>query len=201
MTCCIFVLAKPRNIRSLQFVRSMSLWVGCQATSSCVRCPGWSATSQTGQGNDLSATVMNGSTVGIFVTFCPSHGKDTSKLICPVISRPGPVILPSLSLSQAATMADQMAFLLFGDQSLIIRDCLIDFFAGPSRGILCKSFLERSASALREELDRLSNVDRRRIPTFTSIQELNERYHSGTTKNAGLESALLCVTQLALYLE
>lgn len=98
-------------------------------------------------------------------------------------------------------MADQMALLLFGDQSLIIHDCLVDFFTGPNRGILCQSFLERTVSALQDELGRLSNVDRRRIPTFTSIQELNERYHAGTAKNAGLESALLCITQLALYLQ
>jgi hypothetical protein len=98
-------------------------------------------------------------------------------------------------------MADQMAFLLFGDQSLIIHDCLADFFAGGNHGILCKSFLERTVVALQQELDRCSKFDRRRIPTFKSIQELSERYHVGTERNAALDSALLCISQLALYFE
>lgn len=98
-------------------------------------------------------------------------------------------------------MADQMAFLLFGDQSLIIHDCLSDFYAGANHGILCKTFLERTVSALQQELERCSKVDRRRIPGFSSIQELNERYHAGPQRNAALDSALLCIAQLALYFE
>jgi hypothetical protein len=96
-------------------------------------------------------------------------------------------------------MADQMEFLLFGDQSLIIHDCLADFFAGANHGILCKSFLDRTVTALQREIDSCEKVDRRRIPAFTSIQELNEHYHSGAQRNAALDSALLCVAQLALY--
>ena len=98
-------------------------------------------------------------------------------------------------------MADQMAFLLFGDQSLIAHDCLADFFAGGNHGILCKSFLERAVSALQQELDHCSKIERQRIPPFSSIPELNERYHAGTQRNAALDSALLCITQLALYFE
>jgi hypothetical protein len=104
-------------------------------------------------------------------------------------------------MSQAAIMADQMAFLLFGDQSLTIHDCLADFLIGANHGILCNSFLEKTVSGLQEELERLSSIDRRRIPAFATIQDLNERYHAGTRKNAALDSALLCVAQLALYIE
>jgi hypothetical protein len=98
-------------------------------------------------------------------------------------------------------MADQMSFLVFGDQSLNIHECLVDFLSRGDHGILSKSFLERTNSALQEEVDRLSNIDRRRIPTFNSIQQLNERYHVQAQKNAALDSALLCIAQLALYIE
>ena len=96
-------------------------------------------------------------------------------------------------------MADQMAFLLFGDQSLIIRDCLADFFAGANHSILCKSFLEQSVSAIQREIDTCSKAHRLRIPAFASIQELNDRYHAGSERYAALDSALLCLAQLALY--
>lgn len=98
-------------------------------------------------------------------------------------------------------MADQMAFLLFGDQSVIAHGCLADFFAEANHGILCKAFLDQTVSALQKELDRFPKFERQRIPKFASIQELNERYHAGTQKNAALDSALLCITQLALYFE
>ena len=96
-------------------------------------------------------------------------------------------------------MDDQMAFLLFGDQSLNVHECLADFFAAANHGILCKSFLEQTASAVRQEIDRCSEVDRRRMPAFTSIQELNECYRITAQRIAALDSALLCVAQLALY--
>jgi hypothetical protein len=45
-------------------------------------------------------------------------------------------------------MADQMAFLLFGDQSLIIHDCLADFFAGANQTCPTKGAGEGSLHAL-----------------------------------------------------
>jgi hypothetical protein len=98
-------------------------------------------------------------------------------------------------------MAGPMAFLLFGDQSLDIHDSLSDFYRRPSNGVLSKSFLERACTALQEEVDRLPNIDRLRIPTFSSIQDLNEKYHAASQKNSAMDGALLCITQLALYIE
>jgi hypothetical protein len=98
-------------------------------------------------------------------------------------------------------MADQMAFLLFGDQSVIAHDSLANFFAGPRHGILCKAFLDQTVTALQKELDHLPKIERQKIPKFTSIPELNERYHAGGQRNSALDSALLCLTQLALYFE
>lgn len=149
-------------------------------------------------------TVINGSTVALFVTF--GHcmiGRAFPRpfIVCPVISRPSPVGRLLVSMSQPTTMADQMAFLLFGDQSLITHDCLAEFFAGAKHGILCKSFLEQTASALQRELDRIPKVDHREIPPFASIQELNERYDAQARRIGALDSALLCITQLALYFQ
>jgi iron transport multicopper oxidase len=98
-------------------------------------------------------------------------------------------------------MAEHMAFLLFGDQSLNAYECLTGFFRRTNLSILSKSFLEQTSSALQNETDCLSSVDRQRIPTFSSIEELNERYHVSTTKNSAVDSALLCITQLTHYIE
>jgi Starter unit:ACP transacylase in aflatoxin biosynthesis len=98
-------------------------------------------------------------------------------------------------------MAEDMAFLLFGDQSLNAYECLAAFFRRTNLGILSKCFLEQTSTALQNEIDRLSSVDRQRIPTFSSIQELNERYHVSTTKNSAVDSALLSITQLTHYIE
>jgi hypothetical protein len=98
-------------------------------------------------------------------------------------------------------MAERMAFLLFGDQSLNIHECLADFYRRENAGALCNSFLERAATVLRDEVDRLSNVERLRIPTFSTIQDLNDRYNSQGQKNSALDSALVCITQLLLYIE
>jgi iron transport multicopper oxidase len=98
-------------------------------------------------------------------------------------------------------MADHMTFLLFGDQSLNAYECLAGFFRRTNLGILSKSFLEQTSSALQSEIDSLSSVDRQRIPSFSTIQELNERYHASNTKNSAVDSALLCITQLTHYIE
>jgi hypothetical protein len=98
-------------------------------------------------------------------------------------------------------MADRMAFLLFEDQSLNAYECLSGFFRRADLGILSKSFLEQASSSLQREIDRLSSVDRQRIPTFSTIQELNEKYHQSNQRNSALDSSLLCITQLTHYIE
>ena len=98
-------------------------------------------------------------------------------------------------------MGDRMAFLLFGDQSLNVHDCIADFFHRGNSGALSNSFLERTAEALRDEVDHLSNVERLRIPTFATIQDLNDRYNAQSRKNSALDSALVCISQLLLYIE
>lgn len=98
-------------------------------------------------------------------------------------------------------MTDHMAFLLFGDQSLNIHESLAEFYQRENLGALSSSFLDRTAAALRDEVDRLSNVERLRIPTFATIQDLNQSYNFQSRKNSALDSALSCITQLLLYIE
>lgn len=98
-------------------------------------------------------------------------------------------------------MADQMAFLLFGDQSLDTHGFLADFYRRGNPSVLSKEFLRLAGDALRDEIDSLPREERRKIPIFRSLQQLNERYHSRKLKFPGIDSALLCVAQLAHYIE
>lgn len=98
-------------------------------------------------------------------------------------------------------MADKLAFLLFGDQSLDTHGFLADFMRRGDQGLLSKAFLEQSAKALRKEVEALSPLDRARLPIFHSLPQLNERYHSQVLKHPGIDGALLCVSQLAHYIE
>jgi hypothetical protein len=98
-------------------------------------------------------------------------------------------------------MADQMAYLLFGDQSLETHDFLANFFRQENPGVLAKTFLQQAGEALREEIDRLPRIERQRIPVFRTLQQLNERYHTQSIKYPGIDSALLCITQIAHYIE
>ena len=98
-------------------------------------------------------------------------------------------------------MAQRMAFLLFGDQSLDVYETLADFYRRENAGALCNSFLARTATVLRDEVDRLPNLERLRMPTFSTIQELNDRYNLGSQKTSTLDSTLMCITQLLLYIE
>ncbi|OTB09253.1 hypothetical protein M426DRAFT_7268 [Hypoxylon sp. CI-4A] len=98
-------------------------------------------------------------------------------------------------------MADQMAFLLFGDQSLDTHGFLADFYRRGSPSVLSKEFLRLAGDALRDEIDRLPREERRRIPIFRTLQQLNERYHAQPIKFPGIDSALLCIAQLAHYID
>jgi len=98
-------------------------------------------------------------------------------------------------------MADKMAFLLFGDQSLDAHGFLAEFCRQGNPSILAKAFLERATQALREEVDGMGKIERQNIPTFRTLFQLNERYHAKSIRHPGIDSALLCIAQLAHYIE
>ncbi|KAL9943253.1 Type I Iterative Polyketide synthase (PKS) [Verticillium nonalfalfae] len=98
-------------------------------------------------------------------------------------------------------MVGTMSFLLFGDQSLNTHAFLAEFYRLGAPGILAKTFLEQAGQALREEIDGLGKLDRAQLPIFRTLQQLNERYHAQSRKHSGVDSALLCVAQLAHYID
>ncbi|KAK4131175.1 ketoacyl-synt-domain-containing protein [Trichocladium antarcticum] len=93
------------------------------------------------------------------------------------------------------------SFVLLGDQSLGSHDVLAALFRQSDPGILARVFLEQTGHALKKETERLSAVDRARIPEFRTLQQLNEKYHNQTRKHSGLDAALLCIAQLVHYLD
>ncbi|KAI0164431.1 polyketide synthase [Hypoxylon sp. FL1284] len=98
-------------------------------------------------------------------------------------------------------MEVQMAFLLFGDQSLDTHPFLAAFYRRANPGVLAKEFLTLAGDALRAEIDKLPRRERQKIPIFRTLQQLNERYHAQKIKFPGIDSALLCITQLAHYID
>lgn len=98
-------------------------------------------------------------------------------------------------------MAENISFLLFGEQSLDTQGFLADFCRDGNPSVLSNAFLDRVASTLHNETERLPSLERRHIPPFTTIQELNQRYHAGDIKHPAIDSALLVTTQLAHYIE
>lgn len=98
-------------------------------------------------------------------------------------------------------MAEKISFLLFGEQSLDTQGFLADFCRNGNPSVLSHAFLDRVASTLQNETERLPSLERRHIPPFTTIQELNQRYHTRNITHSAIESALLVTTQLAHYIE
>ena len=94
-----------------------------------------------------------------------------------------------------------MSFLLFGDQSLDTHSFLANFCRSGNTSTLAAAFLERTATLLQDEVANLPVLERQLMPAFSTIAELNYRYHSNDTRHSAVDSALLVATQLAHYIE
>lgn len=115
------------------------------------------------------------------------------------LTPPFHIILTHIQL--VPKMAEKISFLLFGEQSLDTQGFLADFCRNGNPGVLSHAFLDRVASTLQIETQRLPSLERRHIPPFTTIQELNQRYNTRDITHSAIESALLVTTQLAHYIE
>lgn len=93
-----------------------------------------------------------------------------------------------------------MPLVLFGDQIADLNGSLRRVHQRKNGTVLVQSFLESSASTLREEVGALPRVLRDRIPSFTSIFDLVERHVRSEEPNPALENALLCVCHLANFI-
>ncbi|KAI1133382.1 polyketide synthase [Nemania abortiva] len=98
-------------------------------------------------------------------------------------------------------MADQLSFLLFGDQSLDTHGFLADFLRRGNPSILSREFLALAGDALKDEIENLPRIERWKMPTFRTLPQLNEGYHGQKIKFPGIDSALLCIAQLAHYID
>lgn len=93
-----------------------------------------------------------------------------------------------------------MRILIFGDGALVSR-AHIQAQVIKSRGDpILNLFFQRASDALRHEVALLSPLERSSIPAFNTIDELNDRTKT-TGAHAGLQNALLCIFQLAHYME
>lgn len=98
-------------------------------------------------------------------------------------------------------MAGQLTFLLFGDQSTDTHGFLADFLRQGNPSILSREFLKSASDALKKEIERLPRAVRRKIPVFRTLAQLNEGYNRTPIKSPGIDSALLCIAQIAHYID
>ena len=92
-----------------------------------------------------------------------------------------------------------MQIYLFGDQTV---DCQVFLRQAFRRnGLLLTTFLDRAGNALHEEISSRSSVRYRgRIPDFSNIIELLECYSAIGLQDPALESAFVCLAQLAHFI-
>lgn len=92
-----------------------------------------------------------------------------------------------------------MQIYVFGDQTVDYQLFLRQVF--QRKGLLLTTFLERAGNALREEISNLSSIRHGgRIPDFSNILELLERSSAVGLQHPALESAFVCLAQLAHFI-
>ena len=90
---------------------------------------------------------------------------------------------------------------LFGDQIPDLPGAFRRINQRKDKNPLLGSFLDKVKAALREEVGRQPRSVREDVPAFTTVFDLIERYHRLRVPNPALTSALLCVAQLATFIE
>ncbi|KAL8944057.1 MAG: hypothetical protein Q9211_000722 [Gyalolechia sp. 1 TL-2023] len=98
-------------------------------------------------------------------------------------------------------MAADMKILLFGDQTTDPRENLRGQLWSGRTNILVNHFFQQVSRALKYEITQLSSLDRDGIPSFATLEELLDRSSTTQTIHPAVGSALLCVSQLAEYLD
>jgi len=87
---------------------------------------------------------------------------------------------------------------VFGDQTNAFEANLTQILHIKNNSVLT-TFLEQTHYALRVEISRLPILQKGLFPRFTSIIDLLAR-NSDSGSNPALESALICLTQLACFI-
>lgn len=92
-----------------------------------------------------------------------------------------------------------MDILVFGDQTVQAHALLRKVFLKQGRPLL-RSFLQETQCVLADEISKLVYDRRVRIPYFSTLRELVDRYYKAGVRDASLESALMCLAQLAHFI-
>ncbi|EXJ92028.1 hypothetical protein A1O3_00578 [Capronia epimyces CBS 606.96] len=87
---------------------------------------------------------------------------------------------------------------VFGDQTADCRAFFTKVFARKD-DVLLQSFLERAGEAVRVENTYRSHPSKA-VPNFSTVQDLVDRYYKGDTRDAAIESALVCISQFTHFI-
>ena len=97
-------------------------------------------------------------------------------------------------------MAEHFNFVVFGEENPDLRSHLRYQVIESRTNPFLHLFLERASSALRHAIAQLSPPERRQIPAFSCIDELNESSDAGKG-HSGIQHALSCVYQIGQYIK
>jgi len=92
-----------------------------------------------------------------------------------------------------------MNVLIFGDQTADQTQLLRKIVTRKDNTLLA-AFLERSAAAVRDEVEKLPKIKRQHMPDFLTIGHLIEAYFEKGLKVPQLESCLVTISQLAHFI-
>lgn len=98
-------------------------------------------------------------------------------------------------------MTGVMDILLCGDQVSDSHAYLRSQLLGGRSNHILGFFFQQVNFALRREIAQLSPLEVNHIPAFSTVEELVNRDSSQSKHHAGIQNALLCISQLAHYME
>ena len=87
---------------------------------------------------------------------------------------------------------------VFGDQTADCRAFFTKVFTRKD-DVLLQSFLEQASEAIRVE-NRSRSHPSKAVPNFNTVQELVDRYYASESRDAAVESALVCISQLTHFI-
>ena len=97
-------------------------------------------------------------------------------------------------------MATGLNFILFGEGDPLLRPRLHSQVIESRTDPYLHLFFERASSALRHFISQLPRTERRKIPAFSTVEELNESSNAGTS-HAGVQGALNCIFAISNYIK
>jgi naphtho-gamma-pyrone polyketide synthase len=95
-------------------------------------------------------------------------------------------------------MVPNIRVLLFGDQSADFIPALRQLVSVKDNPLIV-SFFEKAYTTLRNEVAQHPRTERE-IPGFTSVENLLWRYSESGARSPEIESALICIYQIASFL-